>query len=214
MAGGAPATTPDPTSLTFFHSQANTRPIVSDPHYTPIPTSSRMPKHETSEDSFYATTLATQHTVPHLLTLRLKNPPPIPISKTASSSPSEYISGREPETLSLCHINHIGSSGHPRTAHGGLLTTIIDEVWGVLLAYYQKKSTYTATMTIDFVAPVRLPGTIICRSWVERGDGNRKWWCRCEVVHWVPKEGGDDKEGAWEVCTRGHGLFLEVKEKL
>ena len=203
----------DPTALTFFQTQANTIRLVSNPHYATVPTSSRIPKHSTTEDSFFASTLATPTTIPYLLTLRLKNPPPVPISPNMSSVPSD-LSGREPESLTLLHLNHIGTSGHPRTAHGGLLVTIIDEVLGVLLGFYQKRPSYTATLTVDFVAPVILPGTLVARSWVEKGDGKRKWWCTCEVVQWVAKEGVEGTEGTWEVCTKGRGLWIEAKEKL
>ena len=92
--------------------------------------------------------------------------------------------------------------------------TIIDEVLGVLLGFYQRRPSYTATLTVDYVAPVVLPGTIIAKSWVERGDGKRKWWVRCEIVHWVVKESGEEGDGTWEVCTRGRGLWLEAREKL
>jgi hypothetical protein len=94
------------------------------------------------------------------------------------------------------------------------LATIIDEVLGGLLGFYQRRPSYTASLIVDYVAPVALPGTIVARSWVERGDGNRKWWCKCEVIHWIGKEGGEEAEGMWGVCARGRGLWVEQRETL
>ncbi len=69
------------------------------------------------------------------------------------------------------------------------------------------KATMTASLKVDYKKPVRTPGTIPCRAWLEKREGKKMW------------ESGtvEDVEGA--IMAMGEALFVLVervkpKEKL
>ena len=57
---------------------------------------------------------------------------------------------------------HARLCGHPRVMHGGLQATLLDEAMGLLLAMCAHQPAYTATMSVDFVRPLKLP----CEAYV------------------------------------------------
>jgi thioesterase superfamily protein 4 len=98
--------------------------LISSPHWTPTSTDSRLPK-ASSEDSFFAETLATDRTIRACLTLR-----PTAEYKDDDGEPDKWIVYDEVRTI--LEIGD-GLNGHPKIAHGGFVATMLDEVMGVLI---------------------------------------------------------------------------------
>lgn len=59
-------------------------------------------------------------------------------------------------------------------------------------------SGYTASLKIDFRRPVRTPGVLLCRSWLERREG-RKLWVKGRV-----------EDGQGGLYAEGESLWVEV----
>lgn len=91
--------------------------LVNDPKWTPARTGSRLPK-PSSEDSFFAETLATDRTVRACLTLR------------ATELADDDLPCKE--ILTIVEIGD-GLNGYPNLVHGGMLATLLDEVCGVVI---------------------------------------------------------------------------------
>ncbi|OAQ62427.1 thioesterase superfamily domain-containing protein [Pochonia chlamydosporia 170] len=171
-------------SLTAFNSPSSppwSRQLFQDPTLHPIATPCRHPK-PTTEDSLVAETLATDHTI--------------------SAWQSLYRTGSPKNTGELVSLLALGTgvNGHADVAHGGLLALILDEITGNVVELYRGEgmSGYTASLKIDFRRPVRTPGVLLCRSWLERREG-RKLWVRGRV---------EDGEGG--LYAEGESLWVEV----
>jgi acyl-coenzyme A thioesterase PaaI-like protein len=63
--------------------------------------------------------------------------------------------------------------GAPGRLHGGLMMAFFDEALG-LVCMHLGAETMTASLTVDFRAPVYVGATLDLRAWVEGRDG-RKW---------------------------------------
>jgi acyl dehydratase len=66
-------------------------------------------------------------------------------------------------------------------------------------------NTFTKTLSVEYVAPVKTPGVVLVEVEVveKRGRGVRL------LARVLQKEGGDDEtEGGLVVCARGDGLFV------
>jgi len=78
---------------------------------------------------------------------------------------------------------------------------LLDEVIGSIAESEraEDQSTMTAYLKVDYKAPVRTPGTVLCRAWLERREGR--------------KMGGKGtvEDGRGEVLALGEALFLIVE---
>jgi thioesterase superfamily protein 4 len=91
--------------------------LIKDPKWTRTPTGSRLPK-ASSEDSFFAETLATDRTIRSCLTLRTTE-------EADDDLPYQEI-------VTVVELGD-GLNGYPKVCHGGMLATLLDEVCGVLI---------------------------------------------------------------------------------
>jgi acyl-coenzyme A thioesterase PaaI-like protein len=87
--------------------------------------------------------------------------------------------------------------GAPGYAHGGAVSTVLDDALGMLL-FVLRKPAVTARLEVDFRRPAYTGRPFDVEAWVDEVDG-RKLWLRSEL-----REAG-------ELVAEGRGLFLEVK---
>lgn len=183
---------------------------LSDPEWTQCPTRSREVKAASSEDSFFAETLATPRTMPRYITLCQAKQIPIPKEQLAQAEDKKKL--LIPAIKSFWQLEN-GVNGFPGVAHGGLVGTLLDEELGILLSVnwewgfgrsYEDMSSMTAYLNISFKAPVRTPGVVLVTARVTRQEG-RKTFMRAEII---------DEKGT--VCAIGEGLYVDISraEKL
>lgn len=91
--------------------------LVNDSKWTCTTTPSRLPK-SSGEDSFFAETLATDRTMRSCLTLRC----------TQEDNDDQAYK----EVRTIVELGE-GLNGFPRTLHGGMAATLLDEICGVLI---------------------------------------------------------------------------------
>jgi acyl-coenzyme A thioesterase PaaI-like protein len=87
--------------------------------------------------------------------------------------------------------------GAPGYAHGGAVTTILDDALGMLL-FVLRRPAVTARIEVDFKRPAYLGRPFDVEAWVDEIDG-RKLWMRAELR----------EEG--ELIAAARSLFLEVE---
>ena len=114
--------------------------LIQNPAWEPVPTVTRIPKPST-EDAFFAETLASSRTIKHILTLRPKFPSSYssPSSSSSPSTPNESKQdGKNQWSAELKSILEIGPgvNGHPGLAHGGFVATMLDEILGLLISLH------------------------------------------------------------------------------
>lgn len=131
------------------------------------------------EDEFLGKTLQTDDTIRNWLTLvsNVTFPPP---SATVPTMGLRGASGVDtPDVLIFFHLGS-GVNGFRETAHGGLLCTLMDEALAMVVELCRATSSssreemYTARLNISFRRPVKTPGTLIAKAWLEKREG-RKW---------------------------------------
>ena len=88
---------------------------------------------------------------------------------------------------------HEGAQG---AAHGGALAALMDEMLGDLSSHIGRPAV-TASLTIDFRAPIKLPRTIELRAWCERIEGRKLFLC------------GEIRDGQ-TVAAEAHGLWIQT----
>lgn len=90
--------------------------------------------------------------------------------------------------------------GYEGIVHGGLITTVLDEVMGWAI-YVRKLWAVTGTINVRFRKPVRVGDDLVARAWVESIAG-RKVEVRATLAH---AETG-------EVLSEGSAIFIRVSE--
>ncbi|KAJ5180462.1 hypothetical protein N7492_003672 [Penicillium capsulatum] len=183
------------------HPWANT--LLNSTDYTPIPTDSRQIKPATGEDGYFANTLGTPSTIPHLLTLQRRNiapipseiPPWLPTTKPKpDDAPVQPTPGATPaDVLMLCDLGAPGLSGHPSIVHGGIVATLIDEAMSLAVAAHcpapvstaegasARGRTFTAQLDVRYRQPVQTPALLVIRAKVVARNG-KKFWVRAQAV--------------------------------
>lgn len=105
----------------------------------------------------------------------------------------------------VCAALKLGSgvNGHSDTCHGGFISVILDDVIGTAVHHAIKPgdATMTAYLNTSYKRPVRTPGVILARSWIEKIEG-KKVWAR-----------GTIEDGQGNVLTTGEALFLTLHPK-
>lgn len=180
------------------HPWANT--LLNSADYTPIPTDSRQIKPDTGEDGYFANTLGTSTTIPHLLTLQRRNIPAIPsevpqwLPTTKQDAAAQLTPGATPaDILMICDLRAPGLSGHPSIIHGGVVATLIDEAMSLAVAAHcpapvsdaegqsSRGRTFTAQLDVRYRQPVITPALLVIRSKVIARD-RKKFWVRAQAV--------------------------------
>ncbi len=86
--------------------------------------------------------------------------------------------------------------GAPGYAHGGAVSTILDDALGMLL-FLLRRPAVTARLEVDFRRPAYLGRPFGVEAWVDGIEGRKLW-----MVVELREEG--------ELVAQGRGLFLEV----
>ncbi|KAL4963537.1 PaaI family thioesterase [Aspergillus stella-maris] len=179
--------------------------------YVPIPTYSRHPKPATGEDGFFAGTLASPSTIPTVRTFRA-----VSLQSSLPSQPPQWPSPTAPphlivvpgaDLLMVLQLAEPGVCGHPGTAHGGVLATLIDEAMSLGITLYApeagedwdaassfsssgataasppriRSKMFTAQLDVRYKKAVSVPGALEARVQVLAKQG-RKVWVRAQLV--------------------------------
>jgi acyl-coenzyme A thioesterase PaaI-like protein len=86
--------------------------------------------------------------------------------------------------------------GAPGYAHGGAVSTILDDALGMLL-FILRRPAVTARIEVDFRRPAYLGRPFEAEAWVDRVDGRKLW-----LVAALRDDG--------ELIAEARSLFLEV----
>ncbi|CBF74369.1 predicted protein [Aspergillus nidulans FGSC A4] len=184
---------------------------VPPPQYTPISTYSRLPKPATGEDGFFSETLSSATTIPTVHTFKLEhlqpNLPSQPPSWPSPTTPPDLIPVPGADLIMRLELATPGVCGHPATAHGGVLATVIDEAMSLGVTLYApeageqydptavgtasatrgvpggriRSKMFTSQLDIRYKRPVSVPGEIEVRVQVLAKQG-RKLWVKAQVV--------------------------------
>ncbi|KAJ5915443.1 Thioesterase superfamily [Penicillium verhagenii] len=195
--------------VSHFRSHQWANSLISSEDYIPIDTDSRRVKPSTGEDGYFANTLGTSSTIPHLLTLQRRNlspapaeiPPWLPATKQdAAAKPTPGVNPAD--VLVICDLGSPGLSGHPATVHGGITATLIDEAMSLAVAAHANGSAspsasaednprgkiFTVQLDVRYRQKVKTPALLVVRAKVI-GRVGRKFWVRAQAVQ-------EDEEGA------------------
>lgn len=91
--------------------------------------------------------------------------------------------------------------GYEGIVHGGLITTVLDEVMGWAI-YVRKLWAVTGTINVRFRKPVRIGDDLTARAWVDQVSG-RKVDVRAELV----------RNADSTVLAEGTAIFIRVSEE-
>lgn len=162
--------------------------LLEDEKFTPVSTDARIVKLD-HEDSLLSETLNTDATIP-LWQAFYKPLPDTPDGPWA-------------ELRVVVGIGH-GLNGHPKLAHGGFISFVLDEAITQLAAYHRASRTagFTKILTTDFKKPLPTPGLVLIKVWLEPRSAGRKSWLRANI---------EDGNGA--VFATAESLVVEVKEE-
>lgn len=204
-------------------------PLLQSQDYEIVPFWGRIRK-SSGEDFFFSETLATESTIPHCLMLKKANLPALveasdvnPTIRSKDNLPSSVHSydNTPPHLITLFELSSPGVCSHPSTAHGGLLSTILDEAMAHTLAVHFstdpekiddiRRTLLTSKLEVGFKRPVRTPGLLIVKSWCVAYNG-RKHWMRAQAVQVEPVE--DQAQGREEVKLEASGLWVKTSSKL
>lgn len=177
--------------------------VLRDPDLCPIATPSRQPK-ASSEDSFVAETLATATTISAWQSFYKVLRSPASLSQADNPYVDHDSTSVAGELVSLLALGR-GINGHTNIAHGGLIAAILDETMGMVVTLHQSPgmSGYTAFINVRFRKPVPTPGSVLCRTWLERRSSGRKLWLR-----------GTVEDGAGGLFAEAESLWIEIERKL
>jgi len=111
----------------------------------------------------------------------------------------------EPDAIisyEYCYLISLGDGldGLTGRAHGGLNALILDHMTGSMSSQAMGSfAPATATMTIDYKAPIDTPGVVLCRGWVVEMSG-RKTWARAVL-----------EDGTGKVLASAKALFISPR---
>jgi len=112
----------------------------------------------------------------------------------------------EPDALPAhtesCYLLSVGAGldGLTGRAHGGFSALVLDQITGTLASRVSaSEAPATATMTVDYRAPVDTPGVLLCRAWAVERSG-RKTWVR-----------GRLQDGRGRVLAEARALFVSPR---
>ncbi|KIW98573.1 uncharacterized protein Z519_00234 [Cladophialophora bantiana CBS 173.52] len=194
-----------------FASVEWTNKHLSNPLYKAIPTFSRVLK-DSGEDYFFSRTVSSPSTIPHLVTLQLKDFPKYPETpkgqlKLRTNHNEVTQVPANPDCIMLLQLGRPGLDGHPSVIHGGMACAILDEMMGLcVMLHHQhisgpRDSLFTVSLNVTYRAPVPTPGDVLVRCWLVGREG-RKWLSRGQIV---------DKDG--KVMTEAEGMWVLAKRQ-
>jgi len=188
---------PPAAASRHFASIPWTNKWLTSPAYNVMPFWSRHAK-SSGEDYFFAKTINTAKTIPHMVALGLKDlitpEPSDRAPEVGSGSPQAIattggtaVSGQSPELVCLIQLGERDLDGHPGVIHGGVICALLDDTMSVVLALHLNNvtprpsgSVFTANLNTNFRAPVQTPATVIIKCWLVRRD-TRKWLITAQI---------------------------------
>lgn len=204
--------------------------------YVALNMPARVYKDYTDEDGYFAGTLGTKETIPFLVTLCRRNLDEVSASLPTTLPPTDpkakgvVTPSRPPDTITLVSMSTPGLSGHPKTAHGGVIATLFDEAMSHLIEAHvtalnparsstdprERDAIYTAQLNVRYRKPVYTPGLLVIRSWCLARDA-RKYWALSHAVQEEQEDGGGQLEWVKKkmVCAEASSLWVLTRsEKL
>jgi acyl-coenzyme A thioesterase PaaI-like protein len=138
------------------------------------------------------------------------------VSAGSAGSDFQALGSSALDKINILFALGTGMNGHPHILHGGITAVLMDESMGMALqcgiehaattnTTPTSTGSFTKTLTVEFVAPVRTPGIVLMEVEVveRRGRGVRL------VARLLQKEGRDEEvEGELVECARGEGVFV------
>ncbi|KIW45786.1 uncharacterized protein PV06_04141 [Exophiala oligosperma] len=197
-------------ALEHFGANDFTNEFLSLPSYRVVPAYGRILK-ESGEDYFFSRTINTPSTIPHMVTLQLKDVRTLKESDRRMLKPyqghKEVVKPPEnPDTIVLIHLARPGVDGHPSVIHGGVTCAIFDETIGSCVMLHHEAASgardtlFTATLSVNFRARTQTPNDVVVKCWLEGRQG-RKWKARGLMI---------DRNGL--VLAEAEGLWMETRE--
>lgn len=119
----------------------------------------------------------------------------------------------------LFGLSSPGVSGHPSTAHGGIVATLIDEAMSLAVSVHSghgdethpRGPIFTSQLDLRYKKPVDVPGLLVVRAKVVAKAG-RKFWVRAQAVQEDQNSGGHLEWASRKtVRTDGMAFWLEAK---
>ncbi|CAK3790744.1 Hypothetical predicted protein [Lecanosticta acicola] len=115
----------------------------------------------------------------------------------------------EPDSLTkreFCFLLSLGTGldGASGRAHGGFSSLVMDDLLGNCAYTEAERGGYppaTATLTVDYRAPVKTPGVVLARAWMVSWEG-RKIWLKGVV-----------EDGTGGVCNAARALYINPREE-
>jgi len=101
-----------------------------------------------------------------------------------------------------CYLLSLGSGidGKSGRAHGGFNALILDQITGSVASMVSGSSApATATMTVDYKAPIDTPSVVLCRGWAVERQG-RKTWVKARI-----------EDGQGKLLASGKALFVDPR---
>lgn len=107
-------------------------------------------------------------------------------------------------TTEYCYLLSLGSGvdGKSGRAHGGFNALILDQMTGTVASQVSGSfAPATATMTVDYKAPIDTPGVILCRGWAVEKE-RRKVWAKARI-----------EDGSGRVLASAKALFISARQE-
>ncbi|OAX78301.1 hypothetical protein ACJ72_07392 [Emergomyces africanus] len=223
-------------TLKHFQSDPWASSFLNLSSHTAIETYSRKSDPLTGEDAFFAHTIGSPSTIPYCITLRKKQidapptqPPysPFPPPAAGPNAPKTTpIPSNKVDLFALFALATPGISGHPDTAHGGVIATLLDEIMSLAVSLHipdyrdnesvERARLYTAQLDVRYRKPVRVPGTAVVKAWCVAREG-RKFFMKGQLVQ---EEGEPEGRGKGQlewakrkiICTEAYGVWVQARE--
>ncbi|EGE87111.1 hypothetical protein RJZ56_000850 [Blastomyces dermatitidis] len=222
-------------TLNHFQSDPWTSSFLNLSTHTAVETYSRSSDLSTGEDAFFAHTIGSPATIPYCLTLRKKHPDTPPTKPPYTTFPPPATGPNAPKTtpihsskvdlFALFALGSPGISGHPSTAHGGVVATLLDEIMSLAVSLHipgyhenegvERARLYTAQLDIRYRKPVRVPGMAVVKAWCVAREG-RKVFMRGQLVQEEGEAKGRGKgQLEWVkrkiVCAEAYGVWVQAR---
>ena len=158
---------------------------------TDVPTARPRPPESDTFNSMFARTLYSSNAIRSQINFKRRTREYDAITTPQSAEPCEW-----------CYLLSVGDGvdGKPGRAHGGFNALIMDQVTGMVASEASgTRAPATATMTVDYKAPIDTPSVVLCRAWVIEMAG-RKTWIR-----------GVIENGEGKVLASAKALFVSAR---
>lgn len=123
-----------------------------------------------------------------------------PVSGVGNAFSVPMTMVRDGDTVTSTVTLEGGFEGAPGRSHGGVVSAIFDDLFGSVPMLHGKIA-FTASLTIEYVAPSPVLEPVVYRAWVDRIEGKKIFIA------------GDAHHGE-TLVTRGTGLFIDATEHL